>query len=495
MSSLMYIVAPPGELSGQIRARLRELEYSSEVFDSPAALLEAVHQSAPEVVALHSSLLPAGEALETLASGTMVIVFAESMEVDRRLELYRQNVKQVVVAKTDLALQVSLAIKMLYFRNKELHHYRQQSLTQGTVQAFPLQNILQNALLEKKNLIIKVRHPEMDAKLRTFQGHLIHAFTSHLSNEEAVLKLLQLSSGSITIRSYQKLSEYAPISASVAAIIAEARFETLEIQEGLERLCRGLSNPGLVRNTAENQTAVTEEQQQILDLVENETPFQKLLMLSPFPVLKSARLIFQLCQSGRLAARGEGATVEAFQAEDIRYIRDHLLPEGVNEGALIVLGLPGAGRSELVRTIAGFQQAQIKSAQSLEFTRLKLSQDLVLSLCGVSIRESFLPILEKLAEGIIAAVFLVDYQDRSQYEFCRYIFGQIRNLYSFPIVVGITRPGEDETAACQEFRKTFGLPRDIPAVPVNPASFADFRKLLHGLEKETVVSGEEPENA
>lgn len=493
MSPKIYIAAQPGEVRGRIESLLQQ-DYLLEMFDNAAAFREATGQATPEVVILQGQFARVLDSVESLASKSMVLVFAESMDVDERLSLYRQQVKQVITGTDQIAERICQGVRMLCYRTRELLQRRQQSLTQGTVQAFSIPDILQNALLEKKNLIIKVRLPELDAKLRTFQGHLVNAFTSNLSNEDAALKLLHLSSGAITIRSYQKLNEYAPICASVAAIIAESRFQEQEILEGLEKYCFGLSNPEFTRAaTAEGQAGKVE--QSLLALVETETPFRQLLMASPYPVLDTARAIFGLCRSGQLRVKGEGASVEAFQNDDIRHIRENLLPEGMHEGTLLVLGLPDTGRSELVRTIAGFQQAHIKSMQSLEFTRLRLAQDLTLSLCGVSIEESFLPILEKLSDGIVAGIFLINYSEPGQFEFCRYLFQQIRNHYSFPVAFGLTNMPEGRDDAVTDFRNRFGVPDDTAAIGLNPSSFSDFRNILRTLERVTVVSEEDAGDA
>ena len=484
MAYLAYIGESSSSLAEQIGEKLSAAGIKCHVFSDLSSLIENSQNILPDIVLLNPALNDDGEVAQALYRKAPTVVYAGDMDIDDQMVLYQQGVKRVIVDPgSELAGRVHAAANMVLYRRNEVRFARQQSLTHGTVQTFSLPEVLQNALLEQKNLILKIKRDGWDAKLRTFQGHIVNAYTSNLSNEEAVLKTLQLASGNFVIRGYQKPEEFSPMSASTLAILAEARFEQNEIRRFLDRVCDGKDNPRFRVAAPLGSAGADTQRKDIYRLAEAQHPFQDILLYSSAPVLKTVRMLDTLCREGYLAYEGESVALEGFQEKDALYFREHLFAEGARSGSLAILGLPSAGRNELVRTLAGIQRSAVKSMQSIDFVRITLPGNLNLTIFGVSVEETFLPVLEKISPSLIGGIFLIDYAEPERFEFINYLASRIMQIYEIPFVVGLTHVGEDAEAALQQFRKRFNLPSGIEVLPVRPDDFADARQLLYRLRR------------
>lgn len=483
MAYLVYIADESPELVEQISEQLAQAGSSTKVFYSFADLQSNSEKTLPDLVLLNHSLLTNGDTGTELFSKVPAIVYAGAIDIEKGLDLYEHGVKRLVIEPENLAAHASAAARMILFRRDVLRRSRQASVTYGTLQTFSMREVLQNALLEKKNLIIKIRHKEGDIKIRTFQGHIVNAFALNLSSEEAVLKAMQFPTGSFVIRGYYKLDEYSPVSSSTLAILAEAKFEQNEMRRFLNAFANGSSNPEFQVVTSKKGKPLPPEKTEALALIEEHRAFQSIILNSRMSVLKTVRELSSLCTRGYIKLTGEGEVVETFQQPDIDYVRERLLPEGSRGGNLVILGMPSTGRSELISTFAGKEKGAIKSVRSVDFVRINLQSDLALTIFGISLEENLLSILEKISQSMVACIFLVDYTHKDQFEFLNYLFNRIVQIYPVPFVVGLTNVTGNPEQALKTVRKQFTLPENIQFVTVQADSFGDVRKLVYGLRQ------------
>jgi hypothetical protein len=302
---------------------------------------------------------------------------------------------------------------------------------------------------------------------------------------------MQFPSGAFVIRGYHKLDEYSPMSSSTLAILAEAKFEQNEIRRFLEAFGGGGSNPAFQAAQIKKHNGLPADKSEILELVDTHRTLYDILLNSHLPVLKTVRALSSLAIRGFITLTGEGETLETFQPRDIEYIGNELFSEGANSGNLITVGMPGSGRSELVRTLAGIEKGSIKSVRSVDFVRINLQADLNLTTFGISVDKNLLSILERISQSIIACIFLVDYEQKSQFEFLNYLYNRIVKIYPVPFVVGVTNMKGDLKKGLGEVRKKFTLPDWIEFLPVNVESFGDVRNLIYNLRNIPVeVEGE-----
>jgi signal recognition particle receptor subunit beta len=492
MAYLAYIVDTNAGLAEQISQKLKEFDLQTKVFEDFSGLLKSSAEQSPDIVVLNVSLYNDKELYQQFYLKTPTIVYASQMPPDEILDLYYQNIKRVVIEAGDLPGHLAAVVNMVLYRRNQLRRLRQESITHGSIKFTSLREVLQNAMMEKKNLVLKVRHKGWEAKIRVYEGHVVSAESSNVNNEEAVLKMLNLKNGSFVIRGYQKPEENSAISSSNVALLAEARFQQNAIQEFLNEFGVGMDNPKFRVIHSNEILELPSDKLKVLDLVEEYAMFQDVLSYSPFSLAKTIQTLAEFASRGLISPEKpeKAENFDSFQPQDIEYIREKLFREGASSGTLVILGAPGGGKTELIRTLAGFQKGSMKTVQSLDFVRVNLQSNIKLTILGVSTDETFLPILEKISRAMVACVLLIDYSQQQQYEFLKYLLNQVIRFYEVPTVIGLTNVNGGGDFSLQEFRRQFVPPHGVEVFPVETNSFEDARQLLYHLRKSPAETGE-----
>jgi len=103
-------------------------------------------------------------------------VYGEHIEMDDRLQLYRQGVDRVLEWSDKCATNLFTLAKIRFYRDRELLPYLQKFITRGKLNEFHLADILAKSILEKKNLIFKLLDGDWTAKMRVFRGEVVEAW-------------------------------------------------------------------------------------------------------------------------------------------------------------------------------------------------------------------------------------------------------------------------------------------------------------------------------
>ena len=489
MSHLIYIADHSEERAEQIEERLLDNGHQVEIVSTYDDLISEISIKIPDLLIINHTILNTIEYSNELFNNSPALVYVSNIESEQKLNYYHNGVSRVITVFDNNLDPVIASSKMLLFRHYYLRDIKQKTLSYGTLQSFPLSEILRNALFEKKNLVINLENKDWYAKFRIFQGHLVKADSTSLSGEEAILKALYLKYGNFKIISYEKDKEYSPVSTSLLGILAQSQFEQNEIHQFLVEL--GNKNPRF-QSTVNNSLGITEDEKTILEVINNYNDFQELIVFSPFPARKTIRVLKDLVQKSIILSEGEGKEFATFEQSDLDNFATQFFPEDVREGKLLVLGLPGSGKSEIIRKIAGREQSKIKSIQSLDFTRVRIKNNRALTVFGISIEEDFQPILDKISEGMVAFIFLVDYERQDAFEYSKYLLQLMISNYGIPFIIGLTNGGDNDESASQIIRNKLDVPEEIGVIPVDVNSVFDLRSLLFkcNTTKESVVEEE-----
>jgi len=491
MKRRIYICDTNRQIAEIFKDRLSNI-YEAETFSTLKELSTELNKNLPDLILLNPNILQKATLQEEIFKNTSVIIYAEEMDVEEKLKYYQLGVKRVIAERLELIPTVTSVCSMILDRHANFRTIRQQSLNYGTLQGFSLQEILQNAFLEKKNLIIKVQNNGWDAKIRIFQGHIINAVAPDLENEEAVLKMLHLPIGKFTIRSYRNIRKQSSGISSTPAILAELKFEQNKLEEFFKTV--GSTNPKFKLTSIKKAFSLQADEKILVGMVKKYSIFQAIQLNSPFSVLRTVRILSNLFRRKLIYLEGEGEVFETFQDDDILYLEKNIFPEGVKDGRIVILGVPGSGKTELIRKIAGQQQVRMQTLQYLDFTRIRLKKDLNLTLFGISIDENFQPIFDNIAEGMLAYVFLVDSKMKGTFEYTKYLLKKMIQTYSVPCVVGITNIDSEDDAGLAKLRKKIEIPEEIQVLPVNPNSFKDALNLIYNLRKLSLRPREASDN-
>ncbi len=488
MLQKIFIVDNTVEVAERLQAALEGLVEEVQIISKFDELGEAIANESPGMLCVNSALLDKGRLPAAIRQQIPVLVYAFELDTQVESQLYELGVRRVIVEKIDLAEQVAAFVKMYQFQRQTLAKRRLESQTHGNLQTLPLAELLQNAMFEKKNLIIKIYTDEWNVKIRTFLGHVCSCTFGDKTGEEALLYALMLNAGSLTIKGYQKPRETAQMSASVPALLSEFQFIQHKIQHLLVSLGCGAGNQLIKTIKSDRIFELPKTQLKVLDLVEEHGTIGDVLLRSPGNLHGTIQLLKYFAENNFIEPAVTNGKTAAPGPATRAAQRQRIAETGISSGTIAVLG--NRGRTDLINTIAGHDATAIRSVKSLEFTRLTLPNNARITVLGISTKASFLSILDKVSENMIGCVILLDLQDQTQIEFSSYLFNRIMQMYKTPFLVALTNINSDAKSAIQSYRKTINVPKDVDVIVIDPQAFESALKIF---EKFSSADKNDPE--
>lgn len=476
MTAHIIIADSNPQSAGQIETHLKHMDLSTRIISQPGELPGALADTSPEVLVVNQTTLTAEISPETIFEQVPTVVYAAEMDVETEFQWYEKGASRVVVADQALAEHVAGVVKMALYRRKNLREYRQKFLTHGDLHTLSLAELLQNAMYDRKSLVVKIHHRNCHAKIRTFRGHVISAEMSNLTGVEALIKALHLSAGSFVVQKCHIEKDVTTLPVSTPGVLAEMRFQQQEIQRLAGFFHTAGSNPRLAVVHSEKIFELPRTRLKILDMVEEFGLLNDILLHSPRSLLKTVRVLQEFADAGLIRLHDARSVAEEPAAAATTSVKEALAALLKNSGTLIILG--GKGRSRLVQQLAGGQSGTVKSHQAVDLARLDLSPNVRLNILGISVEETFLPVLEKVSKSLIGCVLLVDYRDKAQHEFTGYLFNRMIQLYDTAFLIALTNIDTDEAVAVATVRQQLGMPESVPIVAMDPEQADDIIKMM-----------------
>lgn len=488
MNHLIYIGETDTQVAEYFKEKLEKDKNKVEIFSNFSDLEPKLKEGLPDLAILNSDIFKGVKLSEEIFKNITAVIYSREMEIEEKLKYYKLGAKRVIVESVALVSMVISVCSMIADRHSNFRKIRQQSLNYGTLQGASLQEILQNAFLEKKNLIIKVNTNGWNAKIRIYQGHIVSAFSPNLRNEEAVLKTLHLPIGRFSIRRFATNSSYSSDISSTPAILTELKFEEKIIRDFFEKI--GSNNPQFKVSGHFKKSILTTDEESLLEVIREKSIFHDIQLNSPFSILKTVKILYNLFNLKVIYLEGEGDVLETFGDKDIEYIKENIFPKDTEEGKIVIFGVPSSGKSELIRKMAG-QKSKIRTLQYLDFAKIQLKKNITLTLFGISLDENFQSVFETIEEGMVAYIFLIDSNKKETFEYTKYLLHKMFDTYSLPSVVGITNIDADDNKKFDEIRKMLEVRKEIQVLRIDPESYGDVQKLIYNLKRESQPLKEE----
>ncbi|RMG66434.1 MAG: hypothetical protein D6715_06895, partial [Calditrichaeota bacterium] len=317
-------------------------------------------------------------------------------------------------------------------------------------------------------------------RVQFYQGHLVDARTQEINGTAAALKMLHLSSGNFLLHRccFEEPAEvHLP---SILGLLAEQSLEEKRLFTLTSRL--GMRNPRFVLSSRLQADALSPDQQVLLEALKQFPWLQALILRAPLPPLAILQQLKTFLDHGWIALEREGQEAGDWEEPDITYLQEVLFVGQKRESNLVVLGFPGSGKSQLMKTLCGRRNVQEKTIHSLQVARVTLREGMFLNIIGLTLQENFMQLMEKLSQNLAACIVLLPHPKNEDLEYIQYLLQQIVQQMSVPMVVGVT--GGDQSPRPEQLvqlREALKLPEEIEIIPVCPRSFDSARQLIYNL--------------
>jgi hypothetical protein len=480
MTALLLLLDTDSDRIREISEHAIAHKLKFEVVSSLTELKKRVKKESPDVIFIGYECI--NSTLDFLQN-YYTLVYGETIDTDSKLKLYQQSVSRVVEWKSGNARLLFQFYHNFMFRKSEFKPVLQNYVTFGTLNSTLLREILLNGLLEKKNFSLKLKTNIGLSKLKICQGEIVDISCNGNNNLDVTLTILQEQQGVFRMKSFTKGEEIVSHSPSTFGILIEANFQLNLLNEFVKKF--GVKNPVFRKSPQYNSDNFNVDENSFLEFASEIKEFNKILQNSPYSRLKTVRYLEKLYQEGAISFDMDQPVGLSFTQEDKYFIRDRIFNRGQKEGRLLVLGYPDSGKSQLIETLAKAHQGSVKTIQSVEYSTLQLENDLTLITIGISVDSYFQPVMKKVASDILACFFIIDYRNRDNVEYTKYLIEQMLSKYSVPLVFALTNITGDITKVIFETRKIYEIPSTFEILSLNPYEFPQIKQLFYHLQDNT----------
>jgi signal recognition particle receptor subunit beta len=225
-----------------------------------------------------------------------------------------------------------------------------------------------------------------------------------------------------------------------------------------------------------------------------------ILEISPYGILETLDLLLHLKEKHYLEIEKKGIeeivdlTVEEpiekiglaeslLTSENTSELRRKLNAQQLNNGKLLVIGTNTCGKTDFIRQFAQGGISGVRSNQDLDFSKIELEHDFNLLVFGISIDKRLTNIIEKLSEGLVGYIFLIDAKKTDQFEFTNYIINHLISTYPVPMAVAITNIEANDIKLIAQIKSIVKIPDKRDPLICNVTKREDVQRVIMSMEQ------------
>jgi signal recognition particle receptor subunit beta len=430
------------------------------------------------------------------ARRTKFVIFDVPHDAARRLAFYKLGAYRI--------LGVNYDIEDIYFFNQNLLSSKKpdfkekESRFSGRLQDFNLSGLINSFGKDKRSGVLRIQTPVSSGKIYFNIGHIYHASAGYLKDDDAVLYMLTWNQGRFIMSPLprKKVNNRVRVS-NVALLLQGESFR--EDSSKLVKELGGFSKEMLVINQGDllqrdkdpnfrNFIEKLSDYRQINDIIEN----------SPYPMLETLNQLVALKKSENLKIREANDSFSELQSEqtqensgliehllsgdDVNLLRKNLKAEELTSGKLLILGSNTCGKTDFIRQFNQGSVSGVRSNQELDFTAMELAENFSLQVFGIALEERLSQIIEKLSEGLVGYIFLIDAKREAELEYTNYVISNLISIHEVPWTIAVTNIDNSEKKVPPKIRSGFDLPKGRTLLTCDVTNKDDVRKVVMSIK-------------
>jgi signal recognition particle receptor subunit beta len=306
------------------------------------------------------------------------------------------------------------------------------------------------------------------------RGNIYHAVAGNRKENDAVYYMLTWNKGWFSMRSLPSTEVRNKVSLSNIGLLLHGEQVCQEFSKKIYQL-GGVANQ--VRIINQGDILQSKKDPVFMEFIGNLSDFRKIheiVEFSPYPLIETLDMLINLNESNNLEVREAAELIEDLYVEkaregiglaelllssdEVKQLRKNLNAEKINSGKLLILGTNTCGKTDFIRQFNQGSLSGVRTNQDLDFTKIELVKDFYLQVFGIAIDKRLTEIIEKLSEGLLGYVFLIDAGKKEELEYTNYIINHLSSAYSVPWTIAITNIDKADSTSLKKIRSSITLP-------------------------------------
>jgi signal recognition particle receptor subunit beta len=406
------------------------------------------------------------------ARRTKFVIYDVPEDAMRRLAFYRLGAYRILDKKYTVQ-------DIYYFSENTLTEVEtddtlKESHISGSLQDFNLPGLINIFGREKRNGVLRIQTPVSSGKIYFNNGNIYNAVAGNRKEDDALFYMLTWNKGWFSMRTLPTKKPKNKVQLSNIGLLLHGAnvsnefFQRVDDLGGISSLVRVINKGDLLQKTKDPT---------FQDFLEKLSEFRKIydiIEFSPYQLLSTLDHLLNLKKSNNLEIResadviedlyvekapeGIGPAEPLLSAEEVKQLRKNLKAQDLSSGKLLILGTKTCGKTDFIRQLNQGSLSGVRSNQDLDFTTIEFEKEFNLQVFGIVLDRRLTEIIEKLSEGLVGYIFLIDAKKEEELEYTNYLINHLINIYGVPWAIAVTNIDKQNTKLFNKIMSNMQLP-------------------------------------
>ncbi len=479
MTSTIYLLETNKKTTQEIVNYAIRSGFEIFTFANFTSLLKELKNRHADAIFINIDLVPTSDDHIRVLKNYFTVIYGDFIDYDLKHRFYRLGIDRVINASQNLPMMLVQLLQFDSYSRDELKSLLNKNITVSNLSDIHLKNIVHNAIMNQRNLVIKINDEEWFAKIRIFGGEVIDACSPGKEGIDAVLNIFQHSQGQLTLQPFSSEKETSSCNVSTFGMLAEAEYQSRLLMDFQQKI--GKKNPILKVDIKTNGNNFSPEEKNVLRLVGTQINLQSIVQESPYPLSHTLSVLDHLFKKQVLSVSNSVNRQSQFTEEDISIIRSSLNQPDQKNAQILVICSTHRSKRQFLETVAKATNCKVKSNNIIDVIRIYLEEDYALQFIGIHSAVNLQKLMPNIKGNIAAIFFVFDFSRELKFEYQKYYIKQIVNQYEFPFVIGLTNLTKFGKRVIEEMRKRLEIPAGIKIVSIDPTNFQQIKQLFNQL--------------
>lgn len=424
-------------------------------------------------------------------------IFNVPGDARRRLAFYKMGAYRIFDTDYDITDIAALSKNIL--DKQDMSKDSENTRFSGSLSDFSLAELINSFGKEKRTGVLKIQTGFSAGKIYFNKGEIDDAHTGFRKADEAVIYMLCWPSGHFSMQPVALKTPRHRVQLSNIGILLHGEtvrqhfLNKLKTIGSIQAEIRVINQGDILSKTKDG------KYKSFIKKLNQFTRLSDILESSPFGILDTLNHVVDLRKENYLDLKihkddfdlpsvfekheSSGLAEKIFTQEDIETLQQRLGAESLIAGKLIVLGTNTCRKTDFIRQMSQGIISDLKSNQDLDYAKVELTAKFTLHVFGIPLDRKLAHVVDKLSEGLLGYIILIDAQRPDEFEYTNYITNNLIAPHNVAISMAITNIDNNNKKVLSEIRKVIIPPdnRDIPVCDV--ANKNDIRKVLLALSR------------
>ena len=163
---------------------------------------------------------------------------------------------------------------------------------------------------------------------------------------------------------------------------------------------------------------------------------------------------------------------------EVKKLRKILNARELTSGKLMILGSNTCGETDFIRNFNQGSHSGVRTNQDLDFTKIDLASNFYLQVFGIVLDKRLMEIVEKLSEGLLGYIFLIDAEKPDEFEYTSYIINHLTSMFDVPWTIAVTNIDAKDTRLLRKIQSSIRVPDGRNLLICNMTDKEDVRKTI-----------------